>query len=103
MAATTAASEGWRVTYLGPDLPAEDIAVAAREGGARAVALSIVYPKDGQALAEQLRVLRRELPAATAIIVGGQGAVAYRSIVAEIDAVDLPDLVALRAMLAELS
>ena len=31
-AAATAASEGWRVTYLGPDLPADDIATAVIEG-----------------------------------------------------------------------
>ena len=34
--ATTAASNGWHVTYLGPSLPAEDIAAAAHQSRARA-------------------------------------------------------------------
>jgi MerR HTH family regulatory protein/B12 binding domain len=42
--ATTAASDGWCVTYLGPSLPAEEIAGAVHQRRACAVALSIIYP-----------------------------------------------------------
>ncbi len=61
---TTAASGGWQVTYLGPDLPADEIAAAARMKNASAVALSIVYPADDPHLHQELRKLRRLLPAA---------------------------------------
>jgi methanogenic corrinoid protein MtbC1 len=68
----TAAAEGWYVAYLGPNLPAEDIALAAHEIGARAVALSIVHPADDPALPEELRRLRRLLNPDVAIIAGGR-------------------------------
>ena len=42
MAATSAAAEGWHVTYLGPDLPVTDLVSAAGLSGARAVAISAV-------------------------------------------------------------
>ena len=38
-----AANLGWHVTYLGASLPAAEIAGAARQNRARAVALSLVY------------------------------------------------------------
>jgi len=41
--AAAAVGEGWRVIYLGPSLPARDIANAAEQVGAKAVALSVVY------------------------------------------------------------
>ena len=46
MAASTAANLGWRSIYLGPSLPAHEIAGAALSNEAAAVALSIVYPED---------------------------------------------------------
>jgi hypothetical protein len=55
LAALAGAAEGWRVTYLGPDLPADDSAAAARRAGARAVALGIVFPPDDPELPGRLR------------------------------------------------
>ncbi|RYG19949.1 MerR family transcriptional regulator [bacterium] len=55
MAAVVAAMQGWSVTYLGPNLPAEEIADAVRLSGARALALSIVYPSDDPELAQEMR------------------------------------------------
>lgn len=52
--AMIAASDRWRVTYLGPSLPAEEIAGAAHQSQARAVALSLVYPGDDPFLRGQL-------------------------------------------------
>ena len=57
LVATTAAAEGWRVLYLGADLPAEDIAAVARRTDVRAVALSLVYPSDGARLISECRHL----------------------------------------------
>lgn len=92
----TAASEGWRVTYLGPDLPAEEIAATALQREARAVALSIVYPADDPLLARELKTLRTRLGEAIALIVGGAAASAYREHLRDIGARLLSDLSALR-------
>jgi len=73
MAAATAAMEGWRVVYLGADLPAEDIAGAAMNVGADAVALSIVYPETH--ISGVVTDLRKRLPRGTALVLGGVAAV----------------------------
>ena len=59
----TAANLGWQVTYLGASLPAAEIAGAAQQRRARAVALSLVYPEDDPRLAGELTRLRESLPA----------------------------------------
>ena len=57
-----AANLGWHVTYLGASLPAAEIAGAARQNRAVAVALSLVYPEDDPRLGAELARLR-ESPA----------------------------------------
>jgi MerR family transcriptional regulator, light-induced transcriptional regulator len=74
LVAATAASAGWRVTYLGADLPAAEIADAAAQAGARAVALSVVLPGDVAGVAAELREVRSRLPAGVELLVGGSGA-----------------------------
>ncbi|UCF19877.1 MAG: MerR family transcriptional regulator [Gemmatimonadota bacterium] len=101
-AAATAASEGWRVTYLGADLPAVDIAAAALQSEAAAVAVSVVPPLD-ERVTDELRILRRELPAVTPIIVGGSASNALKPVLEEIDAIQVATLDELRAKLAELA
>jgi methanogenic corrinoid protein MtbC1 len=71
-----AATEGWRVLYLGPDLPANDIATAAVASNARAVALSSVYVSDRERTLSELRALRALLPPAVVLVVGGSGSAA---------------------------
>lgn len=77
MAATTAANLGWHSIYLGPSLPAHELAGAALRNAAAAIALSIVYPEDDPHLAQELTDLARLLPATTRILVGGRAARAY--------------------------
>lgn len=96
LAAATAAGEGWQVTYLGPDLPPEEIAAAAVQKGARAVALSLTYPPDDPILVDDLRRLRRLLGARTALIVGGRACAAYNAVLQEIGCVRVEDLAGLR-------
>lgn len=74
LASTTASLEGWAVTFLGPDLPAEEIAGAATGVGAHLVGLSVADPEDPDASISALRELRSILPAAVGIVVGGGGA-----------------------------
>ncbi len=96
LAAATAAGEGWQVTYLGPDLPPEEIAAAALQTGARAVALSITYPPDDPQLGDELRRLRRLLAPETALVVGGRACPAYAPVLQEVGAFVVDDLGALR-------
>jgi methylmalonyl-CoA mutase cobalamin-binding subunit len=76
LAATTAAAEGWRVTYLGPDLPAGEIATAAVAAGARVVGVSIVHLAEPERVLTELRTVRTRLPASVPLLAGGAGAVA---------------------------
>lgn len=102
MVAVLAASDGWRVTYLGPNLPAEDIAAAAKSKAAKAVALSIVYPMDDPQLANELKRLGRQLGKDVALLVGGASAGAYREALDEIGAPFTADVSILRAELQKL-
>ena len=77
LAAATASSHGWRVVYLGANLPASEIAIVANHTRATAVALSLVHPTDDPTIAGALRDLRAALPASTAIIAGGSAAASY--------------------------
>jgi methanogenic corrinoid protein MtbC1 len=74
LAAAAAAVEGWRTTYLGPDLPVEDIATAAREVGAKAVAISAVQTDRMNETATSVRMLRDLLAPEVLIMIGGAGA-----------------------------
>jgi DNA-binding transcriptional MerR regulator/methylmalonyl-CoA mutase cobalamin-binding subunit len=77
LAGAVASNLGWRVTQLGASLPAVEIASAARLTGARAIALSIVYPEDDPNLGAELVQLRELAPADAAILAGGRAAPAY--------------------------
>lgn len=77
IAATEATNLGWRAIYLGPNLPAHEIAGAALRNEAVVVALSIVYPEDDSKLGEDIAALARLLPAGTHLIAGGRAASAY--------------------------
>ena len=60
------------MTYLGPSIPAAEIAYAAKSRGSVAVALSIVYPADDPSLPAELERLRNVLDDNCEIIVGGR-------------------------------
>jgi DNA-binding transcriptional MerR regulator/methylmalonyl-CoA mutase cobalamin-binding subunit len=77
LVAVVAASLGWKVTYLGADLPAEEIAAVASSARAQGVALSLVYPAGDPAVAGELTRLRSFLPDSAAILLGGRAAAGY--------------------------
>ncbi len=87
-----AAQLGWRTTYLGASLPAAEIAGAAIQRRAAAVAISIVYPQDDPHLPHELTSLRRFLPSEVKILSGGRGAAAYRETLTRIHAIQPVDL-----------
>ena len=77
--AATANAMGWRSVYLGPNLPAEEIAAAAEACGAQAVALSIVYPGDDPRVVQEIERLRRLVGDDVTIFVGGRAAQSYEA------------------------
>ncbi len=77
MASASASAEGWRVTYLGTDLPMSEIAAAVATTGSRVLALSLVYPPDDIGLPRELGSLRRLLGDSVQIVVGGRGVSGY--------------------------
>ena len=89
---SAARNAGWNVAFLGSSLPAAEIAGAATQNNARALALSIVYPSDDPALPVELELLRKLLPRQTAIIAGGRAAGAYREVLDKIQASVIEDL-----------
>jgi DNA-binding transcriptional MerR regulator/methylmalonyl-CoA mutase cobalamin-binding subunit len=92
LASATSANLGWRVSYLGPSLPAAEIAGAAQERSARAVALSLVYPEDDPEIEFELKRLRQALSENTALLVGGRAAPAYGPVVESVGAILIKDL-----------
>jgi MerR family transcriptional regulator, light-induced transcriptional regulator len=86
LAAAFGSSLGWRVTYLGASLPAAEIAGAAIQNRARAVALSLVYPDDDPHLEAELTRLRELLPPEVALVAGGRAVAAYRPVLERIGA-----------------
>jgi methanogenic corrinoid protein MtbC1 len=102
LAAVIAAGEGWRITYLGPNLPAEDIAQAALALHATAVALSVVYPQNLPGAESELRQLRGRLPAGVSIIVGGHAFGSHSTALRETGALWIDDLREFPAVLAKL-
>jgi methylmalonyl-CoA mutase cobalamin-binding subunit len=88
MAAVSGAVEGWRSVFLGPDLPAHEIAAAALRQEAEAVALSVVDPRMAPAIPAEVMDLRRRLPPDVHLLVGGAMAKANRGAL-EMDGVEV--------------
>jgi methanogenic corrinoid protein MtbC1 len=99
LAAVTADYQGWGAIYLGPSLPSDAIAKGVRLSRARAVGLSIVYPEARYGLEAELKKLRLLLPREVVLFTGGRAIPAYRSVLNEIEAIQLQDLSAFCAAL----
>jgi DNA-binding transcriptional MerR regulator/methylmalonyl-CoA mutase cobalamin-binding subunit len=83
MSAMICASHGFKVHYLGADLPAAEIGRYSREVGAALVAVSVVLLESLPQLSAQLAVIRADIDADVPIWLGGQGAIS-------LDESDLP-------------
>jgi methanogenic corrinoid protein MtbC1 len=99
--AAVAEAAGWDVVYLGPDLPAEEIAAAAREVRPQVVAVSIVYAESD--VRTQLRKLREYLPSETIMMAGGRGSAKLSPFLDEIGVLHPDDLTALAETLPSLN
>lgn len=99
IAGLTAASVGWKVIYLGPNLPEEEIAAVSDSLNARVVALSIVYPSDDPQLIKDLVNLNKMLRPNVTLIAGGRAATGYLETLNEINALVIQNTKQLRVEL----
>lgn len=74
MAGAAASLAGWRVVYLGPDLPVDDLVDAAEWTSAGAVCASVVYAPKPDEVVSRFRELRSRLPDRVTVYAGGTGA-----------------------------
>ena len=102
LVALVASAEGWRVTYLGPNLPASEMAAAMRLRNARVLGLSICFPPEDPMIVTELRQMRRLLEPGTTVLIGGMSAPSYRSVIEEIGAEMFLDLKRTRDRLRQL-
>ncbi len=94
-----AASIGWKVLYLGPNLPVDDIVAVTHNLEAKVIALSIVYPGDDPQLKKDLLNLKRMLSKNVTLIVGGRAANGYLYALNAIGAIVVKDTKQLRVEL----
>jgi methylmalonyl-CoA mutase cobalamin-binding subunit len=99
LAATIAKIHGYDVLYLGPNLPAEEIARAARVARADLVAVSIVA-LEPEAAAAEVRALVAALPLGVDLLLGGAQA-GVVSVIARCDVMALGSLEDLERYLVE--
>ncbi len=102
LAGIIAELKGWRVTYLGANLPAEEIAAAVRYTTAAAVTISISYKTDDVMIAKELRRLRKLIGNDVALIVGGRAAGHYESILDQIGVMKIKSYDHFKEILEEL-
>ena len=103
LVAVSAAAEGWKVTYLGQDLPVADLVTVAKKTAARAVAVSVVYPSGDPGLVAALLETRGGLPAGVPLLVGGAGAPEIRVQAEAAGAMVIDSLFDLRSLLHQLA
>ncbi len=102
VATVAAALEGWRPIFLGPNLPADEIAGAALKSGARAIAISLVFPADDPRLASELVRLRHLMGQDFALLVGGRAAQSYGKTLEVIKAIQTSGIGSFRQQLDRL-
>jgi methanogenic corrinoid protein MtbC1 len=100
LAAGAAAARGWEVTYLGADLPVAELLASARQVGANAIALSVVYPKVDAGLIIDLEQLRSGLDPRVTILLGGAAAAQDRDRLTALGAQVVDSLTELRKALS---
>jgi MerR family transcriptional regulator, light-induced transcriptional regulator len=88
--ALIAATHGWRVVYLGTDLPADEIARTVKLTRARVLAMSLVVANN--ATHNELMALANQVPSQTRVWVGGSEVNRFLSLVERYNWVAIQDL-----------
>ena len=100
--AAVAASDGWRVTYVGPGVSPDDLAELLAHVGARVLAVSVAATTGDRLMSRELRRLRMLVPTTVELLVAAPAADAHRAVLAERGAIPLVGLAMLRARLRAL-
>jgi methylmalonyl-CoA mutase cobalamin-binding subunit len=100
--AAAAAADGWRVTYVGPRVPADDVADTLEHLDAHVLILSLAAPPGDREIPRELRRLRALLPAHVELLVVGATPDVHRSSIVGTGATPLVGLGALRERLRDL-
>jgi len=102
LAAIMAELKGWQVTYLGANLPAEEIAAAVKYTNARAVTISLSFSTDDHVVAKELRRLKKLIGNNVALIVGGRAAADYKAVLDEVGVLNIQSYEHFRLLLDQL-
>jgi len=102
MAAVIAAMEGWRCRYMGPDMPATEIAAAAVASGSKGILLSLVSRADEKLLRREITTLAHALPEDMFVIIGGKQAERHADLFSDLKAYFCSDLRSLSETLERL-
>ena len=100
--AAAAAADGWRVTYVGAGVPAEDVAETVQHVGGHVLALSLAASSGDRVIPRELRRLRALLPARVEFLVVATTADVQRAALAETGATSIVGLRMLRTRLRAL-
>ena len=103
LAAIMAEFSGWQVTYLGADLPAEEIAIAVKYVDAQALTLSLSFASDDHLVHKELRRLKKLIGNDVALIVGGRAAYHFQGLLSEIGVLTIHSYQHFRELLKELA
>ena len=103
IAAGVAEEYGWDVVYLGPDLPAEEIAAAVRHFEPKAVALSVIYKNGDLQVQEELRKLTSYIEPDVPVLVGGRAVAVLGPLLEDIGVKCVVDLAQFQDELASLT
>jgi MerR family transcriptional regulator, light-induced transcriptional regulator len=103
LAAIMAELSGWQVTYLGANLPAEEIAAGVKFTNACALTISISFATDDHVVPKELRRLKKLIGNKVALIVGGRAAGHYQAVLNEIGVVNIQSYEHFRLILDQLT
>jgi DNA-binding transcriptional MerR regulator len=99
MVAASAAAEGWRVAWFGPNLPAADILSGVESLKPAAVAISLVHQTREPELHRELERIARGVAGKVPLLVGGRAAPTHALLLERHGATVLPDLATFRTWL----
>ncbi len=103
LAAVMAELKGWQVTYLGANLPAEEIAAAVKFTDACAVTISISFSSDDLVIPREIRRLKKLIGPSVALIAGGRAASHYKAVLDEVGVLNIQSYDHFRQILEDLS
>lgn len=103
LAAVMAELKGWQVTYLGANLPAEEIAAAVKFTDACAVTISISFSSDDLVIPREIRRLKKLIGPSVALIAGGRAVAHYKAVLDEVGVLNIQSYDHFRQILDDLS